>query len=803
MRTLIAFILVASSCAFAQNLTTVTAANIQKAGAPLASGTLCFTATDANDAPIGFRIGGGGQEVIAPYCAVVTNGAIAGFQVANPANTSPANIEYRIEVFDQYTRVLKYAGVQFSGATFNLDNYVPSANLPLGTSVNVLSVGNLTVTGSCSGCALGSGYNLIQIAGSALAQRLTLNFVSGVSCSDNPGQSRTDCTVSGGGSGTVTGVSSDNFSPLFNVNVATNTTTPAFSFAAINQAANQVYAGPASGVAAAPGFRALVSADIPANAANTSGNAATATALAATPAQCGANMFATGIAATAAANCAQPAFSNLSGSATKPQLPATTVYTDQSNSYSAGTQDFSGAAHTLPALKGLAAAKPATCTVGELYFATDATAGQNIYECAATNTWTQQLNSGGGGLSANQPIMPVGTNTAPAESGSTTSLNPITPTNTANGDLEVMWVGFNSATPGTITPPTGWTAVPSCSASGNGVQINAYSHTASSEGSNTGLISWVNSVGAAAVVTSYRNAAIDVCSATTSAAASSFSVPSLTAAATSDRIIAVTFQGGGSGNITRGANLAGDLIEQFQAFFAMTQVSYPITNTTVATRSFNSMSNPWAGFQLALSFSAGTTAGPQGALTFNQHNAALGSLVLSDACTGSNPVFGPFATCGIQLPNGVPIWFIAGDGHPLGESWIDSASNFHIGATDGQRVQIDSGNLDVGDNSGGGVLRNGNGISQALGNKYECTHGTNATCGVATLAGGTVTVSTTAIGTLATSGASGFVVELTLQTCSSCGILSIGTVSNGTSFVIHSSNTSDASLVYWEIKYVN
>jgi hypothetical protein len=43
--------------------------------------------------------------------------------------------------------VLKYAGVQFSGATSNFDNYVPSANLPLGASANVLSVGNLTVTG--------------------------------------------------------------------------------------------------------------------------------------------------------------------------------------------------------------------------------------------------------------------------------------------------------------------------------------------------------------------------------------------------------------------------------------------------------------------------------------------------------------------------------------------------------------------------------------------------------------------------------------------------------------------------------
>jgi hypothetical protein len=52
--------------------------------------------------------------------------------------------------------------------------------------------------------------------------------------------------------------------------------------------------------------------------------------------------------------------------------------------------DFSATAHTLPSKKGLASAKPATCTVGEEYFATDATAGQNKYYCTATNTWTQQ-----------------------------------------------------------------------------------------------------------------------------------------------------------------------------------------------------------------------------------------------------------------------------------------------------------------------------------------------------------------------------------------------------------------------------
>jgi len=65
--------------------------------------------------------------------------------------------------------------------------------------------------------------------------------------------------------------------------------------------------------------------------------------------------------------------------------------TNQSNTYTAGTQNFSGAAHTLPTIVvSTSGGLPGTCTVGELAFVTGATAGQQIYECSAINTWTQQ-----------------------------------------------------------------------------------------------------------------------------------------------------------------------------------------------------------------------------------------------------------------------------------------------------------------------------------------------------------------------------------------------------------------------------
>lgn len=65
------------------------------------------------------------------------------------------------------------------------------------------------------------------------------------------------------GTGTVTSFSAGTLSPLFTTSVATATTTPALTFAITNQNANIVYAGPASGAAAAPTFRSLVALDIP------------------------------------------------------------------------------------------------------------------------------------------------------------------------------------------------------------------------------------------------------------------------------------------------------------------------------------------------------------------------------------------------------------------------------------------------------------------------------------------------------------------------------------------------------------
>jgi hypothetical protein len=76
--------------------------------------------------------------------------------------------------------------------------------------------------------------------------------------------------------GTVISFAAGDLSPLFTTSVATDTTTPSLSFTLSNAAQNSVFAGPASGGAGAPSFRALVALDIPALPYDASGAAALA-----------------------------------------------------------------------------------------------------------------------------------------------------------------------------------------------------------------------------------------------------------------------------------------------------------------------------------------------------------------------------------------------------------------------------------------------------------------------------------------------------------------------------------------------
>jgi hypothetical protein len=63
--------------------------------------------------------------------------------------------------------------------------------------------------------------------------------------------------------------------------------------------------------------------------------------------------------------------------------------------------DFSAAATTKPHKSGTSL--PGTCSAGETFFKSDATAGQNTYACTAPDTWTLQGDGGGGGGGGKPP----------------------------------------------------------------------------------------------------------------------------------------------------------------------------------------------------------------------------------------------------------------------------------------------------------------------------------------------------------------------------------------------------------------
>jgi len=89
-----------------------------------------------------------------------------------------------------------------------------------------------------------------------------------------------------------------------------------------------------------------------------------------------------------------------------------------SNKLTAGSEDLSAATAFLPPS---GTSLPATCTVGQVFLKTNATAGQNWYFCTSTNTWTQQLNNGGGTQNVYTGTLSLGTSKITAGTCATTA----------------------------------------------------------------------------------------------------------------------------------------------------------------------------------------------------------------------------------------------------------------------------------------------------------------------------------------------------------------------------------------------
>lgn len=96
--------------------------------------------------------------------------------------------------------------------------------------------------------------------------------------------------------------------------------------------------------------------------------------------------------------------------------------------------------------------------------------------------------------------------------------------------------------------------------------------------------------------------------------------------------------------------------------------------------------------------------------------------------------------------------------------------------------------------SGNITATNGNLVLGTAGNKISIATGTNASIGVSgAMTAGTITISTTAV----TASSRIFLTHATVG--GTVGVLSVGTVTAGTSFVINSSSNTDTSTVNWLI----
>lgn len=106
-----------------------------------------------------------------------------------------------------------------------------------------------------------------------------------------------------------------------------------------------------------------------------------------------------------------------------------------------GIVDASGSTHYFPRTGTAASITGGSCTTGEVAIATDATAGQNLYFCTATNTWTQQLNSGASPVTWKD-------NTVTAGTGAIFNMQPGTGVllaHTFSGGIFTMIPSFDSA----------------------------------------------------------------------------------------------------------------------------------------------------------------------------------------------------------------------------------------------------------------------------------------------------------------------------------------------------------------------
>ena len=110
--------------------------------------------------------------------------------------------------------------------------------------------------------------------------------------------------------------------------------------------------------------------------------------------------------------------------------------------------DFTGAASTRPFKSGTAL--PSTCSVGEMFYLTNAAAGTNVYGCTAANTWTLEAGTGAQSASQLSDLAAARTSATTLTIGASCSI--ATPCNVRFGSAAHA---YTSSTSATITAGTG------------------------------------------------------------------------------------------------------------------------------------------------------------------------------------------------------------------------------------------------------------------------------------------------------------------------------------------------------------
>ena len=321
----------------AQTVPVVSSHFTNSAGSPL-SGYVYFQPVNClGGYPMAYRMPGGGTVMPDPVQVTVTAGAMS-VTLPDTTLTYPANICFAMS-YPGGNLPVGYGLLQPHGTAYNAGDWCQVVNGSIQCNLDNYTPGNQPLPTT----------NAVQ----------AINYTGGMLTFTGPGISQTGNTFYfGGGSGgmvypTFTGLTAYNglyawTAPTFAMvtalwasgscsgylksdgtcSIPPNAVTSVFGrTGAVAAAANDYSFNQISGSLLHSQLPALQSSDIPNNAANTTGNASTATALATTPAQCTSGQYATGIAAAGTANCSQVQFSQVGGTPSTTQVPVQSLTT--------------------------------------------------------------------------------------------------------------------------------------------------------------------------------------------------------------------------------------------------------------------------------------------------------------------------------------------------------------------------------------------------------------------------------------------------------------------------------------------